>query len=111
MFLLLSGKKSTYYTYLFYTFSNEYNDVIKIRIAGSSEAEISICLYSCLSKDVKSKFTSDCKSQEAILPVLDKLYGTKDRVINQIIDDIMDMQGTACTSLYLYRQYGKFMIY
>ena len=111
MFLLLSGKKITYYTYLFYTFSNEYNDVIKTRLAGSSEAEISICLRSCLSKDVKGKLTPDCKREEAILQVLDRLNDTKDRVIDQIIDDIMDMQTAACTSLYLYRQCAKFMIY
>ena len=75
----------------------EYNDVIKPRLAGSSEAEISMCLRSCLSKDFKGKLTPDCKSEEAILQELDRQYGVKDRVINQIIDDVMEMPTPAST--------------
>ena len=56
-----------------------------------------MCLRSCLSKVVKGKLTHDCKSEEAILQELDRQYVIKDRVINQIIDDVMEMLTPAST--------------
>ena len=70
----------------------EYDEVIKPRLQGASDAEISMCLLGCLSKTVKEKLTPDCKTEVAILQELNRQYGVKDRVINQIIEDVLEIQ-------------------
>ena len=50
---------------------NEYECTIKPRLNGASDAEISLCLRNCLSKEVKNKLAPDCKTAESILKELE----------------------------------------
>ena len=52
---------------------------------------MSMCLLNCLSQEVKKKLTPDCKTESALLAELDRQYGMKDRVINQILSDVMTL--------------------
>ena len=72
----------------FQEWKKEYLDVIKPRLVGASEAEMSMCLRNCLSQEVKKKLTPDCETENDLLAELDRQYGMKDRVINQILSDV-----------------------
>ena len=68
--------------------------MIKPRLQGTSNAEMTLCPLGSLSKNVKEKLTSECNTEVAILQETERQYGVKDRLINQIhvIEDVLEIQ-------------------
>ena len=66
----------------FIEWRNSYNNVIKPRLVGASDAELALCLKNCLPSDVIDKLAPDCKTETDILAELTRQYGVKDRVSN-----------------------------
>ena len=73
----------------FHEWKQEYESVIKPRLCGASDAAMAMCLKNCLSKDVKTLLAPDCKSEKSIMKELERQYGVKDRIITQILEDVM----------------------
>ena len=75
----------------FKEWKREYTDVIRPRLSGSSDAEVTLCLKNCLSKKVKDKLAPDCRTEDGILKELERKYGATDRIVNRILEEVFDM--------------------